>query len=52
MGYAGGLALAFVTGFWASQAVARELGLSLPRLPDADSRDVVSDKEPVVMSRL
>ncbi|OJI99674.1 hypothetical protein ASPVEDRAFT_148695 [Aspergillus versicolor CBS 583.65] len=39
LGYAGGLALAFVTGFWAAKEVARELKLPLPKLPPADPRD-------------
>lgn len=39
LGYAGGLALAFVTGLWASREVARQLGLPEPRLPAADVRD-------------
>ncbi|BCS21844.1 FAD-dependent oxidoreductase [Aspergillus puulaauensis] len=39
LGYAGGLALAFVTGFWAAKQVARELKLPLPKLPPADPRD-------------
>lgn len=39
LGYAGGLALAFVTGIWAAREVARELGLPLPRLPVPDTRD-------------
>lgn len=39
LGYAGGLALAFVTGIWAAREVARELGLPLPRLPVPDARD-------------
>ncbi|KAL3445831.1 FAD binding domain-containing protein [Aspergillus insuetus] len=39
LGYAGGLALAFVTGFWAAREVARELELPLPQLPPADPRD-------------
>jgi hypothetical protein len=39
LGYAGGLALAFVTGFWAAREVARELELPLPQLPSADPRD-------------
>lgn len=38
LGYAGGLALAFVTGFWAAKEVARELNLPLPKLPPADPR--------------
>ncbi|RMJ26048.1 Thi4 family [Aspergillus sp. HF37] len=48
LGYAGGLALAFVTGLWAARAVAQELGLSMRRLPAADPRD----KEPATVSRL
>jgi hypothetical protein len=39
LGYAGGLALAFVTGLWAARLVARELGLVEPCLPAADARD-------------
>lgn len=39
LGYAGGLALAFVTGLWAARGVARELGLPEPRLPAADAKD-------------
>jgi hypothetical protein len=39
LGYAGGLALAFVTGFWAAREVARELELPLPQLLSADPRD-------------
>jgi hypothetical protein len=39
LGYAGGLALAFVTGLWAARSVARELGLVEPCLPAADARD-------------
>ncbi|KAL2793431.1 FAD binding domain-containing protein [Aspergillus keveii] len=38
LGYAGGLALAFVTGFWAAREVARVLELPLPQLPPADPR--------------
>lgn len=41
LGYAGGLALAFVTGLWSARAVARELGLPEPRLPAADVKDAV-----------
>lgn len=52
LGYAGGLALAFVTGLWASRTVAKELKLPVPQLPAADPRDVVDDKEPAVQSRL
>ncbi|OJJ84462.1 FAD-dependent oxidoreductase [Aspergillus glaucus CBS 516.65] len=39
LGYAGGLALAFVTGIWAAREVARDLRLPLPRLPVPDARD-------------
>ncbi|KAL2802511.1 FAD binding domain-containing protein [Aspergillus granulosus] len=39
VGYAGGLALAFVTGFWAAREAAKELGLPLPQLPPSDPRD-------------
>ncbi|KAL5357113.1 hypothetical protein BJX96DRAFT_181215 [Aspergillus floccosus] len=38
-GYAGGLALAFVTGLWAAREVSRQLNLKVPRLPAADPRD-------------
>ena len=46
LGYSGGLALAFVTGFWAAKQVAIELNLPLPKLPPADPRD---DGEAVLM---
>ncbi|KAI9925420.1 hypothetical protein ASPWEDRAFT_113575 [Aspergillus wentii DTO 134E9] len=39
-GYAGGLALAFVTGYWAARMVAEELKLSMPELPAADVKDL------------
>ncbi|CAG8113691.1 unnamed protein product [Penicillium olsonii] len=39
VGYAGGLALAFVTGFWAAREVARQTDLPEPCLPAADVRD-------------
>lgn len=39
LGYAGGLALAFVTGLWAAREVSRHLGLPEPLLPAADIRD-------------
>ncbi|KAK5259707.1 hypothetical protein LTR40_005466 [Exophiala xenobiotica] len=39
LGYAGGLALAFVTGFWAARTIARELGLNEPKLPSAAAED-------------
>jgi predicted oxidoreductase len=42
LGYAGGLALAFVTGFWAAKEVAKNLRLPLPELPPADPRDAAS----------
>ncbi|KAJ5699144.1 hypothetical protein N7462_001149 [Penicillium macrosclerotiorum] len=38
-GYAGGLALAFVTGLWAAREIARELGLPEPHLPAACLED-------------
>ena len=41
LGYAGGLALAFVTGLWSARVVAGELGLPEPRLPAADAKDAV-----------
>ncbi|KAL3478894.1 FAD binding domain-containing protein [Aspergillus californicus] len=41
LGYAGGLALAFVTGFWAAREVAKGLNLPVPQLPPADPRDAV-----------
>ena len=44
LGYAGGLALAFVTGLWAARETCRELGLSEPRLPVADARDAAPMK--------
>ncbi|KAJ5734988.1 uncharacterized protein N7483_000113 [Penicillium malachiteum] len=44
LGYAGGLALAFVTGLWAARGVARELGLPEPRLPAADAKDAAPMK--------
>ncbi|RHZ61830.1 uncharacterized protein CDV56_108904 [Aspergillus thermomutatus] len=48
VGYAGGLALAFVTGLWAARTVAKELGLPAPQLPAADPRDVISSKQGVL----
>jgi predicted oxidoreductase len=38
LGYAGGLALAFVTGLLAAREATRELGLPGPLLPAADTR--------------
>ncbi|GAB1201302.1 hypothetical protein APSETT444_010692 [Aspergillus pseudonomiae] len=51
LGYAGGLALAFVTGLWAARTIATELKLPVPQLPAADVRDAGSE-EPVIASRL
>ncbi|KIW92829.1 uncharacterized protein Z519_06678 [Cladophialophora bantiana CBS 173.52] len=44
LGYAGGLALAFVTGFWAARTAARELSLKEPKLPStaAQDRDLIT----------
>ncbi|KAJ5328879.1 hypothetical protein N7452_009269 [Penicillium brevicompactum] len=39
VGYAGGLALAFVTGLWAAREVTHQLGLPEPRLPAANAQD-------------
>ncbi|KAJ4229251.1 hypothetical protein NW757_014072 [Fusarium falciforme] len=39
LGYAGGLALAFVTGYWAAREICAELKLPLPLLPKAASTD-------------
>lgn len=44
LGYAGGLALAFVTGLWAARAVSRQLGVPEPRLPAADAKDAAPMK--------
>lgn len=52
MGYAGGLALAFVTGYWAAREAARELGLPLPQLPAAAVEDLDSIKPSQASSRL
>jgi len=43
LGYAGGLALAFVTGFWAARTIAQELSLTELRLPSigAEDRDLI-----------
>ena len=40
LGYAGGLALAFVTGIWAARAIAQELNLLMPQLPAANAKDI------------
>lgn len=40
LGYAGGLALAFVTGLWAARQIAKELCLPEPKLPAANPKDV------------
>jgi len=39
VGYAGGLALAFVIGLWAAREVALQLGLPQPLLPPGDVRE-------------
>lgn len=39
VGYAGGLALAFVTGLWAARAVTRDLRLREPKLPQVATQD-------------
>lgn len=44
LGYAGGLALAFVTGYWAGREAIRQLGLPEPTLPAADTRDSMDFK--------
>ncbi|KAJ5825178.1 hypothetical protein N7474_002316 [Penicillium riverlandense] len=49
LGYAGGLALAFVTGLWAAREAASILGLPQPRLPAADPRDA---QESLIQGRL
>ncbi|KAE8380414.1 hypothetical protein BDV26DRAFT_302845 [Aspergillus bertholletiae] len=51
LGYAGGLALAFVTGLWAARTIATELKLPVPQLPATDLRDAISDVS-VIASRL
>ncbi|KAL2858540.1 FAD binding domain-containing protein [Aspergillus pseudoustus] len=43
LGYAGGLAVAFITGLWVSRSVAKQLSFSPPRLPRADANDVQAD---------
>ncbi|KAH6981514.1 FAD binding domain-containing protein [Ilyonectria destructans] len=40
LGYAGGLALAFVTGYWAAREICNELKLPLPFLPRVASADL------------
>jgi predicted oxidoreductase len=44
LGYAGGLALAFVTGLWAARTIARELNLREPELPSANPKDLNPDE--------
>lgn len=39
LGYAGGLALAFVAGFWSAREIPSHLGLPEPRLPHAGPRN-------------
>ena len=51
--YAGGLALAFVTGYWAARAVAKVLALPIPQLPSANPQDLEQpEKVSVVPARL
>ena len=45
LGYAGGLALAFVTGYWAAREAARQLRLPIPSLPSASAQDIKSVTE-------
>lgn len=45
LGYAGGLALAFVTGYWAACEAARQLRLPIPCLPPASRRDLQNVSE-------
>lgn len=45
LGYAGGLALAFVTGYWAAREVAGQLQLPIPSLPPASRADLESVAE-------
>lgn len=52
LGYAGGLALAFVTGLWAARAITKELNLPEPQLPAADPKDIHHEQDIVVGSRL
>ena len=42
LGYAGGLALAFVTGLWAAREACSELGLQEPHLPVPNTADTNS----------
>lgn len=42
LGYAGGLALAFVTGYWAAKEIAWQLNLASPSLPEPDAKDLES----------
>jgi hypothetical protein len=52
LGYAGGLALAFVTGLWAARAIANELNLPQPQLPSANSGDLQPKDGSLVQARL
>lgn len=52
LGYAGGLALAFVTGVWTARAIARELNLPEPQLPAANPKDIHQEQDVVVGARL
>lgn len=42
LGYAGGLALAFVTGFWAAREAAYQLNMPAPSLPEPNAKDLES----------
>jgi hypothetical protein len=51
--YAGGLALAFVTGYWVARAVAQELVLPIPQLPLANPQDAEQlEKDLAISARL
>ncbi|CAH0019993.1 unnamed protein product [Clonostachys rhizophaga] len=47
--YAGGLALAFVTGFWAARTATRALNLQEPKLPLPNPEDMEKEERSVVM---
>lgn len=48
--YAGGLALAFVTGYWAARAVAKELAMPVPQLPLANPQDIEQPENALAVS--
>ena len=52
LGYAGGLALAFVTGVWAAQSIARELNLTMPTLPSPAPKDIEAESPATSEARL